>query len=235
VAARVRLKKFFGAGPAGRAALRNGNHNSLRQFPVERSYSVQEYFEQLARLLPQLPFDAIDQMADIFLEALVQQHSVFVFGNGGSAASASHLVCDMNKGLGELPGGPRMKVMALTDNVPVMTALANDYGYEHVFSEQLKNFLKPRDVVLAVSGSGNSPNVLLALQTARRMGAVTTGVAGYEGGAMKVLCDVCAVVPSDDMRMIEDMHHAMLHSVFTAMRERLLAGQATAAAMRLKK
>ncbi len=203
--------------------MRNGNHKLIQPFPAERSYSVQEYFQQLGELLPRIPFSAIDEIADIFLESQLQGRTVFVFGNGGSAASASHLVCDMNKGISELPGGPRMKVQALTDNVPVLTALANDYGYEHVFSEQLKNMLRPRDVVLAISGSGKSPNVLLALKTARQLGAVTTGIAGYDGGTMRSLCDVCAVVPSDNMRMIEDMHHATLHAIFTALRERLLA------------
>lgn len=109
-----------------------------------------------------------------------------------------------------------------------MTALANDYGYEHVFSEQLKNFVQPGDVVFAISGSGDSPNIVLALETARELGAVTTGVAGYQGGAMKPLCDVCAVVPSDNMRMIEDVHHAILHSIFTAVQEKLRSEHAAA-------
>jgi D-sedoheptulose 7-phosphate isomerase len=213
--------------------LRNGNYNSLRRFPAEPAYSTQEYFRQLAHLLPQMPFAAIDEITGIFLEALNTQRTVFVFGNGGSAASASHMVCDLTKGISELPGGPRMKVMALTDNVPTVMALANDYGYEHVFSEQLKNFLQPNDVAFAISGSGNSPNVLLALKTARHLGAITAGIGGYQGGAMRTLCDVCAVVPCDDMKMIEDMHHAVLHSIFAAMRERLGASQA--AAMRSKK
>jgi D-sedoheptulose 7-phosphate isomerase len=206
------------------------NINPFRRFPAKPASSVEPYFRKMAQLIPALPYQAIDQIAAAFLEALQEGRRVFVFGNGGSAASASHMACDMNKGLGEQTSARRMKVMALTDNVPVMTALANDYGYEHVFSEQLKNFAQERDVALAISGSGDSPNILLALKTARAMGARTAGVAGFQGGAMKSLCDICAVVPSDDMRMIEDMHHAILHSIFTAMRETLRAEQDAAAA-----
>jgi D-sedoheptulose 7-phosphate isomerase len=113
--------------------------------------------------------------------------------------------------------------MALTDNVPLMSAWANDCGYERIFSEQLKTFIKPRDVAFAISTSGDSPNVLLALKTAREYGALTVGLAGCQGGRMKELCDVCAIVPSDNIRVIEDLHHAMMHSIFTAVRESLLS------------
>jgi D-sedoheptulose 7-phosphate isomerase len=116
--------------------------------------------------------------------------------------------------------------MALTDNVPLMSAWANDCGYERIFSEQLKTFAQPRDVAFAISTSGNSPNVLLALETAREHGALTMGLAGCQGGRMKALCDLCAIVPSDNIRMIEDLHHAMMHSIFTAVRQSRLAGNA---------
>jgi len=121
-------------------------------------------------------------------------------------------------------------VIALTDNVPLLTAWANDASYEQVFSEQLKNFVQEGDVAFAISASGNSANVLLALQTARERGASTLGLTGYEGGKMKSLCGICAVVPSDNMQMIEDMHHAMLHSIFTAVRERLRSAKPFATA-----
>jgi D-sedoheptulose 7-phosphate isomerase len=112
--------------------------------------------------------------------------------------------------------------MALTDNVSLISAWANDFGYERIFSEQLKTFLKPRDVAFAISTSGDSPNVLLALETAKEYGALTVGLAGGQGGQMKALCDVCAVVPSENVQVIEDLHHAMMHSIFTAVREGLL-------------
>jgi len=134
----------------------------------------------------------------------------------------------MNKGTADLNPPTRAKVMALTDNVSLLTAWANDFGYERVFSEQLKSFVQHRDVAFAISTSGDSPNVLLALETAREYGAITVGLAGCEGGRMQPLCDICAVVPSDNVQVIEDLHHAMIHAIFTAVREGFLAGTAKA-------
>jgi D-sedoheptulose 7-phosphate isomerase len=199
---------------------------------------AQAYFKRLAKLIPGLPYADIDAIAAVILQAFAEDHAVFVFGNGGSAASASHAMVDLNKGT--IAPGPvrRMKVMALTDNVPLLTAWANDSSYEQVFSEQLKNFVGKGDVAIAISTSGNSPNVLLALKTARACGAIPVGLAGYEGGKMKQLCDLCAVVPCNQVQMIEDMHHAILHSIFTMVRERLHPSQPwalTTAAGRLQK
>lgn len=169
--------------------------------------------------MAQLPYPQIDQIIAVLLRAFEEERTIFVFGNGGSASSASHMVSDMNKGIVDGAQSRRMKVMSLTDNVPLLTACANDHGYETVFAEPLKNFVQPGDVAFAISCSGDSPNVLLALTTAREAGAFTVGLAGFEGGAMKSLCDVCAVVPSDNMQMIEDLHHAVLHSIFTVLRD----------------
>jgi D-sedoheptulose 7-phosphate isomerase len=193
-------------------------------FHKDAGLSVAKYFQELGALIPQLPYSALGAIVTIFLDAFTEQRTVFVFGNGGSAASASHMMCDMNKGMSDMNASKRPKVMALTDNVPLMSAWANDSGYEQIFSGQLKTFVKPRDVAFAISTSGDSPNVLLALETARESGALTVGLAGCKGGRMKGLCDVCAIVPSDNIRMIEDLHHAMMHSIFTAVREGLLTG-----------
>jgi D-sedoheptulose 7-phosphate isomerase len=184
---------------------------------------LQTYFQQLAETIPVLPYRAMEGIARAILQAFDEEKTVFVCGNGGSAASASHWMCDMNKGTAGIVPGRRVKVMALTDNVPLLTAWANDSSYERVFSEQLKNFVRSRDIVLAISASGDSPNIVMALQTAREYGAVTVGVAGHQGGAMKPLCDLCAVVPSDNMQIIEDMHHAILHAIFSAVSKRLSA------------
>jgi D-sedoheptulose 7-phosphate isomerase len=186
--------------------------------------TAEGYFRHLNQLIPRLPYPELDQIVSVILEAFDSGHTVFVFGNGGSAASASHMMCDMNKGTIDLTQSRRLKTMALTDNVPLITAWGNDAHYEHIFAEQLKNFVVNQDVAFAISGSGNSPNVLLALNAAREAGAVTVGLAGYQGGKMKALCDVCAVVPSNNMQMIEDMHHAMLHSMFTVVKDRIQSG-----------
>ena len=200
------------------------NHNSTRSTGADAG-SPSDYFQRLSKLIRQLPFAAIEAIAGVILRAYEENRTVFVFGNGGSAASASHMMVDMNKGTGEPVAGKRLKVMALTDNVPLLTAWANDSSYEKVFAEQLKNFVESGDVAFAISGSGDSTNVVLALETAREYGAVTVGISGYKGGKMRPLCDVCAVVPSDNMQMIEDMHHAILHSIFVAVREGMASGK----------
>jgi D-sedoheptulose 7-phosphate isomerase len=186
---------------------------------------AQAYFERLAKLIPGLPYVDIDAIAAVILQAFAEDRTVFVFGNGGSAASASHAMVDLNKGT--IAPGPvrRMRVIALTDNVPLLTAWANDASYEQVFSEQLRNFVRKGDVAFAISASGNSPNVLLALKTAREHGAIPVGLAGYQGGKMKQLCDLCAVVSCNHVQMIEDMHHSILHSIFTLVRDRLHSGR----------
>jgi D-sedoheptulose 7-phosphate isomerase len=196
-------------------------HNSIRQFNNGQPVTVAQYFQRLEQLIPELPYAEIDHIVTLLLRAFHEERTVFVFGNGGSASSASHMVSDMNKGLLDANQLRRMKMMSLTDNVPLLTACANDHGYETVFSEPLKNFVQPGDVAFAISCSGDSPNVLLALTTARDAGAFTVGLGGFEGGAMRSLCDVCAVVPSDNMQLIEDLHHAILHSMFTALREKI--------------
>jgi len=200
-----------------------GHENREWESLQQADRSIRTYFRDLTGLVSQLPYNSITQIVSIFLNAFAEQRTVYVFGNGGSAASASHLMCDINKGAS--PGeGKRPRVMALTDNASLITAWANDFGYERIFSEQLKTFIKPRDVAFAISTSGDSPNVLLALEVARESGAMTVGLGGCQGGQMKPLCDVCAIVPSDNVQLVEDLHHAMIHSIFVAVRQSLLAG-----------
>ncbi len=193
----------------------------LRPVEKPRQVSIAAYFQSLSSIIPQLPYPSIEQIAGVITQAAEEDRAIFVFGNGGSAATASHVVCDLGKTATENSPGRRLKIIALNDNVPLMTAWANDAGYEHVFSEQLKNFVAPRDVVFAISCSGDSPNILQGLKTARAAGAITVGTAGYEGGKMKALCDICAVIPSDNMQLIEDLQHAVAHSIFSVVRENL--------------
>jgi D-sedoheptulose 7-phosphate isomerase len=178
-----------------------------------------------------LPFQQVDNVSEILFGAYDKQHTVFVFGNGGSAALASHFACDLGKGTVN-GSAKRFKVMALTDNVPLMTAWANDSHYENVFSEQLANFAAPRDVVFAISGSGNSPNILKALQVANEAGLTTIGLTGFSGGRMLALCDACIVVPCDNMQVIEDLHLCVAHSLFTCIRDRISHGKSQEFRMR---
>jgi D-sedoheptulose 7-phosphate isomerase len=181
------------------------------------------YFEQLSSIIRNLPFEQVDEVAKILVRAYERQRTIFIFGNGGSAALASHFACDLAKGTVK-DSRKRFRVMALTDNVPLMTAWANDAHYEDIFSEQLVNFATAGDIAFAISGSGNSPNVLKALSAARQSGCITTGLTGFDGGRMLPLCDVCIVVPCDNMQMVEDLHLCLAHSLYTCVRSKISRG-----------
>jgi D-sedoheptulose 7-phosphate isomerase len=181
------------------------------------AFDVPSYFEELSRTIQELPLPAIDRLVRVFLQAYDDGHTAFLFGNGGSAALASHMTCDLGKGTAPA-NGKRLRAIALTDNVALMTAWANDTRYEDIFAQQLENLLQPGDIAFAISASGNSPNILAALSFARQAGAATAGIAGFQGGKMKALCDVCVVVPSDNMQIIEDLHLSIAHSVFRVLR-----------------
>ena len=180
-----------------------------------------QYFEELQRVAASICHDGVNQIADVLVKAYESERMVFTFGNGGSASLASHLACDLGKGTAYCNGGKRLRVLALTDNLPTLTAWANDSDYEDVFSEQLRNFVQRRDVAFAISGSGNSKNVINALHVARDVGATTVGVSGFQGGKMKTLCDICVVVPSTNMQIIEDLHLAIAHTVFRIVYSRI--------------
>lgn len=178
------------------------------------------YFLDYSGLVNKLPYDAIDAVTDSLWNAYTQDRALFVIGNGGSAALASHSACDFGKGT-VTNGNRRFRVVSLTDNVPLMTAWANDQRYDDVFAEQIRSLVRTGDVVFAISGSGNSPNVLNGLQVARDAGAETIGLTGYQGGKMKLLCDLCIVIPSESMQLIEDFHLGVTHSIFIALRHRI--------------
>ena len=190
------------------------------------------YFDLLSKSIESLPFDEVDGVATLLVDAYQHDRSIFLFGNGGSAALASHFACDLGKGT--VNGSrKRFRVMALTDNVPLMTAWANDSNYEDIFAEQLANFAQPGDIAFAISGSGNSPNVLRALKTARNIGCLTIGLGGFAGGQMLKLCDASIVVPCDNMQIIEDLHLCVAHSLFTCILSRIHDGSHTVLGPRL--
>jgi D-sedoheptulose 7-phosphate isomerase len=184
--------------------------------------SPREYASQLKEVISQLPFDDIARIAGVLYRAHKEDRAVFVFGNGGSAALASHIACDLGKGLKSLPapgesGGRRLRILSLTDNVPAITAWANDSNYEEIFARQMENFIHSGDIAFGLSGSGNSPNILKALRLARDKGAVTIGFSG-QNGKMIALLDHAAVVPSQHMQLVEDCHLIMMHMVFLNLR-----------------
>jgi D-sedoheptulose 7-phosphate isomerase len=182
--------------------------------------ALQQYFQQHMCALQSLPLSDIQSVYSALVRAYDQDRKILVFGNGGSAALASHLACDFGKGtIIPGPGAKRLRVISLADNIPLLTAWANDVAYEAVFSEQVASLLDPGDIAFAISGSGNSPNVLSALRTARQLKGQTIGLAGFAGGKMKDLCDLCIVIPARQMQIIEDLHLAVMHALFTTVRE----------------
>ncbi len=181
---------------------------------------IRQYLNDIHHTLDALPLERIQDVIDVLLSANYVGSTVFTVGNGGSAATASHFACDLAKGT-ITPGRPRFRVMALTDNTPLMTAWSNDVAYEDVFAEQLSGLIGRGDVVVAFSGSGNSPNVLRAVELAHRRGGITIGFSGFTGGRLSTLVDVPVVVPCDCMEQIEDVHITLCHLICTVLRERL--------------
>ena len=179
--------------------------------------NVRDYFQLVSDTLNKLPPEPIERIVDCLRQARAQNRRIFVFGNGGSSANASHFVNDMVKSTVR-PDQPRFKLICLSDNVPTLTAYANDVSYEVIFAEPMAALAEPGDVALALSGSGNSPNVLKAMDVAKEMGLTRIGLTGFAGGKLKDKCDVCVIVPSDSMQVIEDAHLVILHSVFLAVR-----------------
>ncbi len=176
------------------------------------------YFQQVAGTLTAIPAGPIEQIIAALQRARAEGRRIFTCGNGGSSANASHFVNDMVKST-ILPGRPRLKLMCLSDNVSTLTAYANDVSYDVVFAEPLAALAEPGDVLIALSGSGNSPNVLAALDMAQEMGITRIGLTGRDGGKLKDKCDICVIVPHDSMQVIEDAHLVILHAVFLAMCE----------------
>ena len=183
------------------------------------------YFDEYRRVLTELPHEKIERVADVLHEAYSLDRRVFLFGNGGSASLASHFACDLGKGTAG-PGttSKRFRVMSLTDNIPLLTAWANDTSYEQVFAEQLRNFVQEGDIAFGISGSGCSRNVLLALEVGRQCGAMTIGLTGFTGGKMPDFCDLCVIIPSKNMQIIEDLQLSIAHALFTLVRHRITEG-----------
>jgi D-sedoheptulose 7-phosphate isomerase len=196
----------------------------------EPTTDFRSYFANSNAVVNSLPFAAMARVADLLYRAYEEGRSVFLFGNGGSAALASHFACDLAKGTTtSRKNSKRLRAQSLTDNLALITAWANDTLYDQIFAEQLRNFVQAGDVAFGISGSGRSPNVLLAMQAAREAGAVTVGLTGYEGGKMRELCDVSIVIPSDNMQIIEDLHLAVTHALFTVVRDRIQRSAGTSA------
>ena len=186
----------------------------------QSSQIIKAYLNEVGATLAKLPVETIERIVQVLEEARAQRRQVFLFGNGGSAATASHLACDLGKGT-IMPGKPRLRAISLTDNMALLSAWANDASYEDVFAQQLENQVEPGDVVIGISGSGRSANVLNALRWAKSAGAVTIGLTGFNGGELKDMVDLCIVVPNHYMEQIEDIHLLLGHIITVCLKTEL--------------
>jgi D-sedoheptulose 7-phosphate isomerase len=180
---------------------------------------IQTYLEALQSTLEKLPVRLVENVIEILDLARLSGRKIFILGNGGSASTASHFVCDLAKNTRKA-GWPDFRVIGLADNMAIFSALANDEGYEQVFARQLASLVEPGDIVIGISTSGNSPNVLRAMEVARRQEATTIAFTGFDGGPLGELVDIHLHVPSDCIEHVEDIHLILEHMITKALRER---------------
>src|ERR671914_741616 len=178
----------------------------------------------LQEALSDLPLDELERLSEVLFRAYRNDKQVFTLGNGGSSSTASHMAADLAKNtIGA--NMHRFRIMCLSDNVSIMTALANDVGYENIFSEQLMNHIRAGDVLLVVSASGNSPNVLKAMRYARSQSAEVAALLGFDGGTARSLSDIPLVIPSDNYGVVENAHLVINHILVDYFKKQLMASR----------
>ena len=191
----------------------------------EAAGHVEDYLERLHAAIDALPRERVVALAQTLLGAYHNDKQVFTIGNGGSSSTASHLAADLSKNTTG-PNVRRFRITSLNDNAAIVTALANDLGYEHVFSEQLVNLIRAGDVLIAVSASGNSPNIVNAIRYAQQQSAHVEALLGFDGGIAATLADNAIIVPSRDFGIVEDLHLAINHILVEHFRDHLASAPA---------
>lgn len=173
---------------------------------------INKYTEDIKKALDALDKDVINNVIDKIFQAYKNNKQIFIMGNGGSASTSSHFACDLGKGT-IIEGKKRFRVMSLNDNMALITAFSNDYGYEYVFVEQLKNLVNKEDIVIAISASGNSPNIVKGINYAKEKGAYIIGLSGFCGGHLRETSDLCIHVENDSYGQVEDVHMFLCHMI----------------------
>ena len=187
---------------------------------------VREYLEWTREVCELVEPREVQEVIDLLMDARRRGKGIFVIGNGGSAATASHFSVDLGKGtLRGTDDHPRFRVNSLTDNLPYVTAWANDFDYDRVFEQQLRNLGAPGDLVIGISASGNSPNVVRAMEYAHTAGMATVAMTGFTGGKLKEMADHSVHVPVDDYGMAENMHMIIVHIIITQTTARVADGE----------
>lgn len=172
--------------------------------------TISEYFKALQSTISLLQVSEFEAVAKVLQKARDNKKRIFIFGNGGSGSTATHFACDINKGV-SFGREKRFRVICLNDNIPTLLAYSNDVGYDIVFKEQLINFVEESDVVIGISGSGNSKNIIAAIELAKEKGAITVGITGYQGGKLKEIVDYSINSRVNDMQISEDIHLIWVH------------------------
>jgi D-sedoheptulose 7-phosphate isomerase len=188
--------------------------------PADTVASASSYLARLSEVLALVPEAELRIAVETLLEARAAGRRVYLIGNGGSAATAGHIACDLAKGA-RVPGKAPLRTFALSDNTALMTAWANDSAYEQTFAEQVAGVAEAGDVVIALSASGNSPNIVAGLRAAAARGARTIGLLGFDGGAARDLVDISIHIPCNDYGLVEDTHSAIGHALTLAIRTAL--------------
>lgn len=181
---------------------------------------IANYFARLKQTLDAIDVETLNQLMNLLEASREQGQQVFIMGNGGSAATASHFVCDFNKGLSE-NREKRYRFICLNDNLPMLMAYANDHSYEEIFLGPLQNYFRAGDVVIGISGSGNSANVVKAVEWARTHGGVTVALTGYDGGRLKQIAEYGVHIPINDMQITEDLHMVLDHCMMKILYEEI--------------
>lgn len=184
----------------------------------------ENYLIELKKAIDELDLNELNKIIDILKKSYDENKSIFIVGNGGSASTASHFACDLGKGtLGNLYNSDkkRFKVISLTDNYPIMTAIGNDLSYEDIFYQQLKNLATPKDVLISLSASGNSPNILKAIDFANSIGLTTIGFLGFGGGKAAEKLHHKIIIKSYNYGIVEDLHLMLGHIVTQSLKEKL--------------
>jgi D-sedoheptulose 7-phosphate isomerase len=181
---------------------------------------IDRYLDEVQTAIARIDRGAVRKIVDALEAIWLREGTAFLIGNGGSASTASHMMNDFNK-FTTFPGRRRFRALALTDNVPLMTAVANDADYADIFVEPLRNLARPGDALVAISGSGNSPNVIRAVEHALRYEITTIGLCGSPGGRLAAIADHVVIVPAERIGQQEDGHLILTHTLATALRERI--------------
>jgi len=179
---------------------------------------VENYLASLQQTMNELPKENIVNVIELLESARLDGKQIFIMGNGGSASTATHFVCDLAKNT-RREGMPHYKAIGLTDNMAIFSAYANDEGYENVFSQQLDNLVMPGDIVIGISASGNSMNVLNAIALAKSRNAITVGFTGFNGGQLLPMVDINIHVNSTIIEHVEDIHLMLEHMIVKAIKE----------------